>query len=328
MTEFVKVCREEGGEVMEVPTEENGNILVATLESTFGTALGLKYVFEESNVTRIIRCKDGVLSPPSEKWGNRIYYVTQKPAAASQVEGAEDGKKNSEETSSETTEKSGSNATSSSLSSAEAASASTSSAARDSPVAEKRGADDDGDAYKRKKNMCYRCGGEGHIQEMCSSMEGSRYMNNIPECHLCHGKGHIKARCPNTIPRGMCFRCGAFGHQGRDCPNGPGPGQHPFNNDPYYQPPQHGPPQHGFYGNRGGGYAPPPRLCYRCNQPGHQAAACPQIGQPGVPGPNSCFKCGQEGHIARNCNTCFVCKKTGHRSFDCPDDPKNSRPAY
>eukprot|EP00050_Salpingoeca_kvevrii_P001391 m.168983 g.168983 ORF g.168983 m.168983 type:complete len:299 (+) comp10361_c0_seq4:71-967(+) len=202
--------------------------------------------------------------------------------------------------------------------------------------------DDDEDDLKRKRMTCYKCGGEGHIADMCPSAANARDLPDAPECHTCHGRGHVKARCPNSIPRGMCYKCGAYGHNGRECgsawgmqggyggaPGGGGGygGHHGYGGAPgggYGGPGGYGggapgggygggPPGGGYGGGFGG-----PRLCYRCQQPGHQAANCPRLAEQGATA-NSCYKCGLEGHIAKDCQTCYVCKQTGHISTNCPN---------
>eukprot|EP00051_Salpingoeca_urceolata_P020572 m.309716 g.309716 ORF g.309716 m.309716 type:complete len:357 (-) comp19644_c0_seq8:815-1885(-) len=66
----------------------------------------------------------------------------------------------------------------------------------------------------RPNQVCYKCGGNGHIAEMCPSRDGARN-SSMPECHLCNGRGHMKANCPNNVPRGVCYKCGVYGHSGR-----------------------------------------------------------------------------------------------------------------
>lgn len=52
----------------------------------------------------------------------------------------------------------------------------------------------------------------------------------------------------------------------------------------------------------------PSVTCYKCQQPGHYSAACPDSGKPTTSTVSSsgltsgsCFKCGEEGHWSSNC---------------------------
>eukprot|EP01100_Stratorugosa_tubuloviscum_P010850 TRINITY_DN4732_c0_g1_i2.p1 TRINITY_DN4732_c0_g1~~TRINITY_DN4732_c0_g1_i2.p1 ORF type:complete len:564 (+),score=235.17 TRINITY_DN4732_c0_g1_i2:10-1701(+) len=73
----------------------------------------------------------------------------------------------------------------------------------------------DYDMFKRKKEMCYRCGGIGHYHSACSSPQGALESGKL--CFRCGGKGHVQHHCPSTISLESCFKCGLVGHRARDC---------------------------------------------------------------------------------------------------------------
>ncbi|XP_013117282.1 TAR DNA-binding protein 43 isoform X2 [Stomoxys calcitrans] len=73
--EFVPVVEEEGDEPIELPTENDKNLLLSTLQAQFPGASGLKYINEENKCYRGIRLNDGKLYPPSENgWSAHIYH--------------------------------------------------------------------------------------------------------------------------------------------------------------------------------------------------------------------------------------------------------------
>jgi len=76
--EFVQVVKDEGAEVTEFPLEDNGTILLRTINSQFATAIGLRYK-GPSGAWRAIRSgDDGELLPPKGGWGETIYCLTFK----------------------------------------------------------------------------------------------------------------------------------------------------------------------------------------------------------------------------------------------------------
>ena len=75
---FVKVSDDEQSEenVMELPTEKDGTIILSTVQAQFPSALGLKYKSSATGAWRGIRLSDNVLDPPFEGWGSAVYYIT------------------------------------------------------------------------------------------------------------------------------------------------------------------------------------------------------------------------------------------------------------
>lgn len=73
--EYVQVAEEEGEETIELPIEEDGTLLLSTLQAQFPGTSGLKYRNSVSNAIRGIRLTEGRLHPPQgdEGWGNLIY---------------------------------------------------------------------------------------------------------------------------------------------------------------------------------------------------------------------------------------------------------------
>ena len=59
---------------IEIPSEDDGSLLLTTLAAQFPGACGLKYK-SESGTYRGIRFADGVMYPPDDQWGNYHYVV-------------------------------------------------------------------------------------------------------------------------------------------------------------------------------------------------------------------------------------------------------------
>lgn len=74
--EYVQVAEEEGDEQIELPSEEDGTLLLSTLQAQFPGTSGLKYRNSVSNAIRGIRLTEGRLHPPQgeDGWGNQIYF--------------------------------------------------------------------------------------------------------------------------------------------------------------------------------------------------------------------------------------------------------------
>ncbi|KAG6461998.1 TAR DNA-binding protein 43-like [Manduca sexta] len=72
MTEYVPVSEGELDEPIELPTEEDGSLLLSTVSAQFAGACGLKY--RASGRLRGVRLVDERLSPPAEGWPAHRYW--------------------------------------------------------------------------------------------------------------------------------------------------------------------------------------------------------------------------------------------------------------
>ncbi|KAJ8321078.1 hypothetical protein KUTeg_002665 [Tegillarca granosa] len=75
MSQYIQVAEEEGDEPMEVPSEDDGTLLLSTLSAQFPGACGLKYRNPDTGAMRGIRLSDGRLYPPDGDWIKRIYIA-------------------------------------------------------------------------------------------------------------------------------------------------------------------------------------------------------------------------------------------------------------
>ena len=75
MSQYIHVAEEEGDEPMEVPSEEDGTLLLTTLSAQFPGACGLKYRNHDTGTLRGIRLSDGRLYPPDTEWGRQVYIA-------------------------------------------------------------------------------------------------------------------------------------------------------------------------------------------------------------------------------------------------------------
>ncbi|XP_026480903.1 TAR DNA-binding protein 43-like [Ctenocephalides felis] len=72
--EYVCVVEDEGDEPIELPTEEDGTLLLSTLTAQFPGSCGLKYRHSESKFIRGVRLVDGCMHPPmADGWDNETY---------------------------------------------------------------------------------------------------------------------------------------------------------------------------------------------------------------------------------------------------------------
>ncbi|KAJ8950753.1 hypothetical protein NQ318_011246 [Aromia moschata] len=73
--EYLQVAEDEGEEPIELPTEDDGTLLLSTLSAQFPGSSGLKYRNPESKSFRGVRLSEGRLHPPPDGgWGSQIFY--------------------------------------------------------------------------------------------------------------------------------------------------------------------------------------------------------------------------------------------------------------
>lgn len=74
--DFIQVAEDEGDEPIELPAEEDGTLLLSTLQAQFPAACGLKYRNEETRAVRGVRSNEGRFYPVSSEkgWGSTVYF--------------------------------------------------------------------------------------------------------------------------------------------------------------------------------------------------------------------------------------------------------------
>lgn len=74
--EYIQVVEEDGDDAIEMPTEDDGTLLLSTLQAQFPGACGLKYINEETKCFRAVRSNEGKFFPtsPDNRWGSHIYH--------------------------------------------------------------------------------------------------------------------------------------------------------------------------------------------------------------------------------------------------------------
>ena len=67
-------------DAIELPSDEDGTILLSTIQAQFPGGTGLRFRNEETQTWRGVRLADDVLYPPASGWGNVLYIVvSSKP---------------------------------------------------------------------------------------------------------------------------------------------------------------------------------------------------------------------------------------------------------
>ncbi|VDQ04805.1 unnamed protein product [Trichobilharzia regenti] len=66
--EYIRVCEDEDETPVEVPIEDDGTVLLTTLNSIFPKSTGLKYLAPESGCYRGVRLNEGKLFAPADGW--------------------------------------------------------------------------------------------------------------------------------------------------------------------------------------------------------------------------------------------------------------------
>lgn len=72
---YIRVAEEENEEPMEIPSEDDGTVLLSTVAAQFPGACGLRFRSPLSQCMRGVRLVEGVLHAPENGWGNIVYVV-------------------------------------------------------------------------------------------------------------------------------------------------------------------------------------------------------------------------------------------------------------
>ena len=75
MSQYIQVAEDETEEPIEIPSEDDGSLLLTTLGAQFPGACGMKYRNPATGNFRGIRLSEGRLHPPDGVWGHYIYIV-------------------------------------------------------------------------------------------------------------------------------------------------------------------------------------------------------------------------------------------------------------
>jgi len=77
---FVKISKDgSDDDIMELPREKDGTVLLSTVQAQYPSAIGLKYK-SSSGGWRGIRAENNVLDPPHGGWGEDVYIITESDA--------------------------------------------------------------------------------------------------------------------------------------------------------------------------------------------------------------------------------------------------------
>ncbi|CAB0003564.1 unnamed protein product, partial [Nesidiocoris tenuis] len=74
MASYIQVAEDDGEEPIELPSEDDGTLLLSTLAAQFPGTCGLKFRNPETKAIRGVRLCEGRLHPPEDGWGQNVYY--------------------------------------------------------------------------------------------------------------------------------------------------------------------------------------------------------------------------------------------------------------
>lgn len=72
---YIRVAEEENEEPMEIPSEDDGTVLLSTVSAQFPGACGLRFRSPVSQCMRGVRLVEGILHAPETGWENLVYVV-------------------------------------------------------------------------------------------------------------------------------------------------------------------------------------------------------------------------------------------------------------
>ncbi|KAG8568479.1 hypothetical protein GDO81_014018 [Engystomops pustulosus] len=79
--EYIRVAEDENEEPMEIPSEDDGTVLLSTVTAQFPGACGLRYRNPVNQCMRGVRLVEGILHAPESGWGNLVYVVNYPKGA-------------------------------------------------------------------------------------------------------------------------------------------------------------------------------------------------------------------------------------------------------
>lgn len=77
--EFIQVAEDFQDEPIELPLEEDGTLLLSTLQGQYPGACGLKYRNPDNKAIRGIRLNESRLHSPHQGWDSQIVYYCVFP---------------------------------------------------------------------------------------------------------------------------------------------------------------------------------------------------------------------------------------------------------
>uniref|UniRef100_A0A2I2ZL81 TAR DNA-binding protein 43 N-terminal domain-containing protein n=1 Tax=Gorilla gorilla gorilla TaxID=9595 RepID=A0A2I2ZL81_GORGO len=75
MSEYIRVTEDENDESIEIPSEDDGTVLLSTVTAQFPGACGLRCRNPVSQCMRGVRLVEGILHAPDAGWRNLVYVV-------------------------------------------------------------------------------------------------------------------------------------------------------------------------------------------------------------------------------------------------------------
>merc|ERR1719228_1168505 len=81
MTEWVPICECEGAQPVEIETEDDLTLPLASVVAHFPGTTTLKYRAPGGTAYRGVKLADSILSPPSDGWSTATMYICVNPTA-------------------------------------------------------------------------------------------------------------------------------------------------------------------------------------------------------------------------------------------------------
>ncbi|XP_069466044.1 TAR DNA-binding protein 43-like [Ambystoma mexicanum] len=73
--EYIRIMEDDNDEPIEIPSEDDGTVLLSTVTAQFPGACGLRYRNPDNQCIRGVRLVDGILHAPEGGWGHLVFIV-------------------------------------------------------------------------------------------------------------------------------------------------------------------------------------------------------------------------------------------------------------